>query len=55
MQNYTLDRSTISYRGDDGRQYHGTFENPTADALVAHDPNRFTIIRSQQFIKGIDY
>lgn len=55
MQNYTLDRSTLSYRGDDGRQYHGTFENPTADALVAQDPNRFTIIRSQQFIKGVDY
>lgn len=47
--------STLSYRGDDGHQYHGTFENPTADALVAHDPTRFTIIQSQQFIKGIDY
>jgi hypothetical protein len=55
MQNYTLDRSTLSYRGEDGHQYHGTFENPTADALVAHDPTRFTIIQSQQFIKGVDY
>ncbi len=55
MQNYTLDRSTISYRGDDGQQAHGTFTNPTADALVASDPTRFTIIQSQQFVKGIDF
>jgi hypothetical protein len=55
MQNYTLDRSTVSYRGDDGNQYHGTFANPTADALVSQDPTRFTIIQSQQFIKGVDY
>jgi hypothetical protein len=55
MQNYTLDRSTVSYRADDGHEAHGTFANPTADALVAQDPTRFTIIQSQQFIKGVDY
>jgi hypothetical protein len=55
MQNYTLDRSQVSYQGDDGTQYHGTFENPTADALVQHDPTRFSIIQSQQFVKDIDY
>jgi hypothetical protein len=55
FQNYTLDRSTISYTGDNGQQYHGTFTNPTADALVAADPSKFQIIQSQQFIKGVDY
>jgi hypothetical protein len=55
MQNYTLDRSTISYTGDYGQQYHGTFTNPTADALVAADPSKFQIIQAQSFVKGVDF
>jgi hypothetical protein len=55
MQNYTLDRSTVSYTGDNGQAYHGTFTNPTADALVAADPSKFQIIQSQSFVKGIDF
>jgi hypothetical protein len=52
IQNYTLERSQLQ---DNYANARGTVDNPTADALVKADPDRFQIITRPDFIKGVDY
>ena len=52
FSNYLLDQTVIQ---DDNRNAHGTVWNQTADALVRSNPNRFTIVQTPNFWKGIDY
>jgi hypothetical protein len=52
FENYTLDRSVVQ---DNDIPAHGTFDYPTADALVKSDPTRFQYVPTQDLLKGIDY
>ncbi len=52
FQNYLLDRSQVQ---DSGLHARGTLSNPSADALVRADPNRYKILSTQDFLKGVDY
>jgi len=52
FENYTLDRSVVQ---DNEQSARGTFTNPTADALVKLDPNRFQYVPTQDLLKGVDY
>jgi hypothetical protein len=52
FQNYQLDRSQVQ---DNDLHARGTAGNATADGLVKIDPNRFQIVPTQDFIKGVDY
>ncbi len=52
FQNYQFDRSQVR---DSDLNARGTLSNPIADALVRADPNRYQILRTQDFLKGVDY
>lgn len=52
FSNYLLDQTVIQ---DANRNAHGTVWNQTADALVRSNPNRFSIVQTPNFWKGIDY
>jgi hypothetical protein len=52
MQNYTLDRSQIQ---DNERNGRATVSNGLADALVHADPDRYEIVPTANFLKGVDY
>lgn len=52
FQNYQFDRSQVH---DSERNERGTVSNGAADALVHADPNRFQIVRTQDFVRGVDY
>ena len=52
FQNYQLDRSQVQ---DNDLHARGTLSNPTAEALVKADPNRYKILTTQDYLKGIDY
>jgi hypothetical protein len=52
FSNYLLDQTVIQ---DNNRNAHGTVWNQTADALVRSNPNRFSIVQTPNFWKGIDY
>jgi hypothetical protein len=52
MQNYTLDRSQIQDNDLNGR---ATVSNGLADALVKADPDRYQVVPSSAFLKGVDY
>ena len=40
---------------NNGMVGHGTFWNTDANALVKADPNRFEIVNTPNFWKGVDY
>ena len=52
FQNYQFDRSQIQ---DNDLNARGAISNSTADALVRSDPNRYKILPTQDFLKGVDY
>ena len=52
FQNYQFDRAQVQ---DNDRNVRGTVGNGAADTLVKTDPNRFQIVPTQDFIKGVDY
>jgi hypothetical protein len=52
FHNYLLDQTVIQ---DNNHNAHGTVWNSTADALVRADPNRFEMVQTPNFWKGIDY
>lgn len=52
FSNYLLDQTVVQ---DNLYNAHGTVWNSTADALVKHDPNRFEIVDTPNYWKGIDY
>jgi hypothetical protein len=57
FSNYTLDQTVIQDNNvyGNGTIGHGTVWNSTADALVKADPNRFEIVDTPNFWKGVDY
>jgi hypothetical protein len=52
FENYQLDRTVIQ---DNDYNERGTVGNGFGDALVKANPDRFQYVRSQDFIKGVDY
>jgi len=52
MQNYTLDRSQIQDNDLNGR---ATVSNGLADALIHANPDRYQIVPTASFLKGVDY
>lgn len=52
FSNYLLDQTVIQ---DNKLDAHGTVWNSTANALVKADPNRFEIVDTPNYWKGIDY
>jgi hypothetical protein len=52
FSNYLLDQTVIQDNSVNG---HATVWNGTADALVKADPNRFEIVNTPNYWKGIDY
>jgi hypothetical protein len=52
QQNYTLDQSVLQ---DNEIPARGTVTNPTADAFVRANPDRYQIVPKQDWIKGQDY
>ena len=52
FQNYQLDRSQVQ---DNDLNTRGTASNTTAEALVRADPNRYQILSTQDYLKGVDY
>jgi hypothetical protein len=52
FSNYLLDQTVIQ---DASHNAHGTVWNQAADALVKSNPNRFSIVQTPNFWKGIDY
>jgi hypothetical protein len=52
FQNYIFDRSQVQ---DSDRRERATVDDGDADALVKADPERFQIVPTQDFIKGVDY
>jgi hypothetical protein len=52
FSNYLLDQSVVQ---NNATGAHGTLWNNTADALVHANPNRYTIVQTPNFWKGIDY
>ena len=57
FSNYLLDQTVVQDNNmyNNGTIGHGTLWNSTADALVRADPNRFEIVQTPNFWKGIDY
>jgi hypothetical protein len=57
FSNYLLDQTVIQDNNvyGQGEVGHGTAWNSTADALVRADPNRFEIVNTHNFWKGVDY
>lgn len=52
FENYQLGYSVISTTDN---QYHGTFWNEDADAIVKSHPDKFEYINAPNYWKGIDY
>ena len=52
FNNYLLDQTVLQ---DNYRNAHGTVWNDTANALVQANPNRYEIVDTPDFWKGIDY
>jgi hypothetical protein len=52
MQNYTLDQTQIQ---DNERNGRATVSNGMADALVRADPDRYEIVPTANFLRGVDY
>jgi len=52
FHNYLLDQTVIQ---DNKNNAHGTVWNSTADALVRTNPERFELVQTPNFWKGIDY
>jgi hypothetical protein len=57
FSNYLLDQTVVQDNNmyNNGTVGHGTVWNSTADALVKANPNRFEIVDTPNFWKGIDY
>jgi Ni/Co efflux regulator RcnB len=57
FSNYLLDQTVVQDNNmyNNGTVGHGTVWNGTADALVKSDPNRFEIVDTPGYWKGIDY
>jgi len=57
FNNYLLDQTVLQDNDMDGNGTvgHGTVWNSTADVLVKSDPNRYEIVDTPNFWKGIDY
>lgn len=52
FHNYLLDQTVIQ---DSHNNAHGTAWNSTADALVRANPERYQVVQTPNFWKGIDY
>ena len=57
FSNYLLDQTVIQDNNmyGNGTVGHGTAWNSTADALVRSDPNRYEIVDTPNFWRGVDY
>jgi hypothetical protein len=57
FSNYLLDQTVLQDNNMDGNGTigHGTVWNSTADALVRADPDRYEIVNTPNFWKGVDY
>ena len=57
FHNYLLDQTVIQDNNmhNNGTIGHGTVWNSEADALVKANPNRFEIVNTPNFWKGVDY
>jgi hypothetical protein len=57
FSNYQLDQTVVQDNNmyGNGTIGHGTVWNSTADALVKADPNRFEIVNTPNFWRGLDY
>jgi len=57
FSNYLLDQTVVEDNNmyNNGTVGHGTVWNSTADALVKADPNRFSLVDTPNYWKGIDY
>lgn len=57
FSNYLLDQTVIRDNNmyGNGTIGHGTAWNSTADALVKSNPNRYEIVNTPNFWKGVDY
>lgn len=57
FSNYLLDQTVVQDNNmyNNGTIGHGTVWNATADSLVKADPNRFEIVDTPGYWKGIDY
>ncbi|MBZ5668775.1 MAG: hypothetical protein LAO04_03485 [Acidobacteriia bacterium] len=57
FSNYLLDQTVIQDNNmyGNGTIGHGTAWNSTADALVKANPNRYEIVNTPNFWKGVDY
>jgi hypothetical protein len=57
FSNYLLDQTVIQDNNmyGNGTIGHGTAWNSTADALVKSNPNRYEIVDTPNFWKGVDY
>ena len=57
FSNYLLDQTVIQDNDmyGNGTVGHGTAWNSTADALVKSNPDRYEIVQSPNFWKGVDY
>ena len=52
FQNYMLDQSVLQ---DSEIPARGTVSNPTADAFVKANPDRYQIVQQKDWIRGLDY
>jgi hypothetical protein len=57
FNNYLLDQTVLQDNNMDGNGTvgHGTVWNSTAEALVKADPNRYEIVDTPNFWRGVDY
>ena len=57
FDNYILDQTVVQDNNmyNNGTIGHGTAWNSTADALVKADPNRFEIVDTPNYWRGVDY
>ncbi len=57
FSNYLLDQTVVQDNNvyNNGTIGHGTFWNATAEALVKADPNRYEIVDTPNYWRGVDY
>jgi hypothetical protein len=57
FSNYLLDQTVVQDNNmyNNGTVGHGTVWNSTAEALVKADPNRFEMVQTPDYWKGVDY
>jgi len=57
FSNYLLDQTVVQDNNmyNNGTIGHGTFWNSTAEALVKADPNRYEIVDTPNYWRGVDY